>query len=87
LVKHQGQTEQITGPGGTFPAPVYARWADTARSAIGIDVTCNAIGSGAGQDQTISRGVDFGASDAPMDDAASVPPNCCSSPRSSALWW
>jgi len=32
-------------------------------------VTYNAIGSGAGQDQIISRSVDFGASDAPMDDA------------------
>ena len=63
------RTEQITGTGGTFPAPVYAKWADTARSAIGVDVTYNAIGSGAGQDQIISRSVDFGASDAPMDDA------------------
>jgi len=63
------RTEQISGTGGTFPAPVYAKWADTARSAIGVDVTYNAIGSGAGQDQIISRSVDFGASDAPMDDA------------------
>jgi ABC-type phosphate transport system substrate-binding protein len=55
------RTEQITGTGGTFPAPVYAKWADTARSAIGVDVTYNAIGSGAGQDQIISRSVDFGA--------------------------
>jgi phosphate transport system substrate-binding protein len=62
------RTEQITGAGGTFPAPIYAKWADTARSAIGVDVTYNAIGSGAGQDQIISRSVDFGASDAPMDD-------------------
>lgn len=63
------ETEQITGAGGTFPAPVYAKWADTARSAIGVHATYNAIGSGAGQDQIISRSVDFGASDAPMDDA------------------
>src|SRR5262249_38312789 len=31
------RTDQITGAGGTFPAPVYARWADAARSAIGVD--------------------------------------------------
>jgi phosphate transport system substrate-binding protein len=63
------QTEHITGAGGTFPAPVYAKWAAAARSAIGVDVTYNAIGSGAGQEQIISRSIDFGASDAPMDDA------------------
>jgi hypothetical protein len=44
-----------------LPGPIYAKWADTARSAIGVDVTYNAIGSGAGQDQIISRSVDFGA--------------------------
>ena len=81
------QTEQITGTGGTFPAPVYAKWADTARSAIGVDVTYNAIGSGAGQDQIISRSVDFGALTQRWMMPGSVPPNCCSSPRSSALWW
>ena len=63
------RTEQITGTGGTFPAPVYAKWAATARSAISVEVTYNALGSGAGQDQIISRSVDFGASDATMDDA------------------
>jgi hypothetical protein len=81
------RTEQITGTGGTFPAPVYAKWADTARSAIGVDVTYNAIGSGAGQDQIISRSVDFGALTQRWMMPGSVPPNCCSSPRSSALWW
>ena len=63
------ETEQITGAGGTFPAPVYAKWADAARSAIGVDATYHAVGSGAGQDQIIARSVDFGASDAPMDEA------------------
>src|SRR5215468_7404822 len=63
------RTEEITGTGGTFPAPLYAKWAETARSAIGVEMIYNALGSGAGQEAIISRKVDFGATDAPMDDA------------------
>jgi len=62
--------QKITGAGGTFPAPVYAKWADAARAAIGVDLTYGAVGSGEGQKQIIARAVDFGASDAPMDAAA-----------------
>ncbi len=60
---------QITGAGGTFPAPVYTKWAEAAHAAIAVDLTYKAIGSTGGQDQIISRSVDFGASDAPMDAA------------------
>lgn len=59
--------QAITGAGGTFPAPVYAKWAEAAHAAIGVDLTYSAVGSGEGQNRIISRGVDFGASDAPMD--------------------
>jgi phosphate transport system substrate-binding protein len=62
--------QAITGAGGTFPAPVYAKWAEAAHAAIGVDLTYSAVGSGEGQKQIISRKVDFGASDAPMDPAA-----------------
>ncbi len=61
--------QQITGAGGTFPAPVYAKWGEAAKAAIGIELNYQAIGSGGGQNQIINRTVDFGASDAPMDDA------------------
>ncbi len=59
--------QQITGAGGTFPAPVYAKWGEAAKSAIGIELNYQAIGSGGGQNQITNRTVDFGASDAPMD--------------------
>lgn len=63
------QAQQITGAGGTFPAPVYAKWGEAAKSAIGIELNYQAIGSGGGQNQITNRTVDFGASDAPMDAA------------------
>jgi phosphate transport system substrate-binding protein len=63
------QEAQITGAGGTFPAPVYAKWGEEAKKAIGIELNYQAIGSGGGQNQITNRTVDFGASDAPMDPA------------------
>lgn len=63
----QADAQQITGAGATFPAPVYTKWADAAKSAIGVQLNYQAIGSGAGQNQILNRTVDFGASDAPMD--------------------
>ena len=61
--------QQITGAGATFPAPVYTKWGEAAKSAIGIQLNYQAIGSGGGQNQILNRTVDFGASDAPMDPA------------------
>jgi phosphate transport system substrate-binding protein len=61
--------QQITGAGGTFPAPVYAKWGEAAKAATGLELNYQAIGSGGGQNQITNRTVDFGASDAPMDAA------------------
>ena len=61
------EAQQITGAGATFPAPVYGKWGEAARAAIGIELNYQAIGSGGGQNQIINRTVDFGASDAPVD--------------------
>lgn len=60
--------QQIAGAGGTFPAPVYAKWAEAAHGAIGVDLTYSAVGSGEGQQRIVNRAVDFGASDVPMDE-------------------
>ena len=60
---------EITGAGATFPAPVYAKWGEAAKAAIGVELNYQAIGSGGGQNQITNRTVDFGASDAPMDAA------------------
>jgi phosphate transport system substrate-binding protein len=61
--------QQITGAGATFPAPVYTKWGEQAKAAIGVELNYQAIGSGGGQNQILQRTVDFGASDAPMDPA------------------
>ena len=63
------RAQQITGAGGTFPAPVYAKWGEAAKASTGIELNYQAIGSGGGQNQITNRTVDFGASDAPMDPA------------------
>ena len=61
--------QQITGAGATFPAPVYTKWGEAAKAAIGVELNYQAIGSGGGQNQIMNRTVDFGASDAPVDAA------------------
>lgn len=56
----------ITGAGATFPAPVYAKWAEAYKAATGHSVNYQAIGSGGGIKQITAKTVDFGASDDPM---------------------
>jgi phosphate transport system substrate-binding protein len=63
------EAQSITGAGATFPAPVYTKWGEAAKVAIGIELNYQAMGSGGGQNQILNRTVDFGASDAPMDPA------------------
>ena len=58
----------LTGAGGTFPAPVYNKWAADYNTETGAQVNYQGIGSSGGVKQIIARTVDFGASDAPMKD-------------------
>jgi phosphate transport system substrate-binding protein len=60
------QAAEITGAGATFPAPVYAKWAEAYKAAAGHRMNYQAIGSGGGIKQITARTVDFGASDDPM---------------------
>lgn len=62
----RAQGAQITGAGASFPNPVYQKWAEAAKSAIGIQLNYQSVGSGAGINQIRNRTVDFGASDAPL---------------------
>ncbi len=55
----------ITGAGATFPAPIYAKWAEAYKAATGHSVNYQAIGSGGGVKQINAKTVDFGASDDP----------------------
>jgi phosphate transport system substrate-binding protein len=57
---------EITGAGATFPAPVYAKWADAYQKATGNKINYQAIGSGGGIKQINAKTVDFGASDMPL---------------------
>ena len=57
---------EITGAGATFPAPVYAKWAEAYKAATGTAMNYQAIGSGGGIKQIKAKTVDFGASDDPM---------------------
>ncbi|MFL5288927.1 MAG: phosphate ABC transporter substrate-binding protein PstS [Rhodopila sp.] len=66
LVAAPVHAQQITGAGATFPAPIYTKWGEQAKAAVGIELNYQAIGSGGGQNQILKRTVDFGASDAPM---------------------
>lgn len=59
----------LTGAGATFPAPVYAKWADTYQKETGNKVNYQGIGSSGGVKQIIANTVDFGASDAPLSDS------------------
>lgn len=58
----------LTGAGGTFPTPVYTRWAADYQKLDGSMVNYQGIGSSGGVKQIIANTVDFGASDAPMSD-------------------
>ncbi|WP_119154441.1 phosphate ABC transporter substrate-binding protein PstS [Caldimonas tepidiphila] len=60
--------QDVTGAGATFPAPVYAKWADAYNKATGVRINYQSVGSGAGLKQIRSKTVDFGASDMPLKD-------------------
>ncbi|MGS0754814.1 phosphate ABC transporter substrate-binding protein PstS [Roseateles sp. GG27B] len=62
------QAQDVTGAGASFPAPVYAKWADAYNKATGARINYQSVGSGAGIRQIKAKTVDFGASDAPLTD-------------------
>jgi phosphate transport system substrate-binding protein len=57
---------EITGAGASFPAPVYAKWAEAYQKATGNRVNYQSMGSSGGVRQIRANTVDFGASDAPL---------------------
>ncbi len=58
--------QEITGAGATFPAPIYAKWAEAYQKATGVKMNYQSIGSSGGIRQINAKTVDFGASDAPL---------------------
>ena len=61
--------QDVTAAGASFPAPVYAKWAEAYKAATGKSVNYQSIGSSGGIKQIKANTVDFGATDAPMDGA------------------
>jgi len=59
----------ITGAGATFPYAVYTKWAEAYQTATGNKVNYQGIGSSGGIKQIKAKTVDFGGTDAPLDEA------------------
>jgi phosphate transport system substrate-binding protein len=66
LAVASAQAAEITGAGASFPAPIYAKWADGYNKATGNKINYQSIGSGGGIKQITAKTVDFGASDMPL---------------------
>ena len=63
------QAQQLSGAGATFPAPIYQRWSvEYNKQVPAIQVNYQSVGSGAGVKNFLQGVVDFGASDAAMND-------------------
>lgn len=69
VVAASAHAADLTGAGATFPYPIYSKWAEAYKSATGIGLNYQSIGSGGGIKQIKAKTVDFGASDKPLDSA------------------
>jgi len=68
LLSSAAFAQDVTGAGATFPAPLYAKWADSYNKVSGARINYQSVGSGAGLKQIRGKTVDFGASDMPLKD-------------------
>jgi phosphate transport system substrate-binding protein len=60
--------KELSGAGATFPYPLYSKMFHTYDGATGVRVNYNSIGSGGGIKALTDKTVDFGASDAFLND-------------------
>ena len=59
----------LNGAGASFPYPLYSRWIDEyGRIEKNVKINYQSMGSGAGIEQISKKTIDFGGSDAPVDD-------------------
>jgi len=63
-----GGAADLTGAGATFPYPIYSKWFYDYAEQTGVKINYQSIGSGGGIRQLTEGTVDFGASDAPMNE-------------------
>ena len=69
LTPVQLQSGTNVGAGATFPAPIYLKWGDAYNTAKGVRLNYQPIGSGGGIAAIEANLVNFGASDAPLEEA------------------
>jgi phosphate transport system substrate-binding protein len=62
------QAIELTGAGATFPLPLYTKMFDVYAKEMGVKVNYQGIGSGGGIQQLTAQTLDFGGTDAFMDD-------------------
>lgn len=66
---NQGGVVTINGAGATFPYPLYSRWfSEFGKTDKSVQFNYQSIGSGGGIAQITAKTVDFGASDAILND-------------------
>lgn len=61
--------DTILGAGASFPAPLYMKWGSDYNGVAGVKLNYQSIGSGGGISAIEAKTVDFGASDAPLEQA------------------
>lgn len=66
LSSFSASAAEVTGAGASFPAPIYAKWADAYQKSTTHKINYQSIGSGGGIKQINAKTVDFGASDMPL---------------------
>jgi phosphate transport system substrate-binding protein len=64
----QEPVKELLGAGASFPYPLYSKWFDVYAKSQGVKVNYQSIGSGGGIRQLLNKTVDFGGSDAYLDE-------------------
>jgi phosphate transport system substrate-binding protein len=73
-------SSSVSGAGSTFVAPLVTAWMGPAKSALGITLSYNPVGSGGGVSAITNKQVDFGASDAPLSQFSPTCTTCVQVP-------
>src|SRR5207244_3397406 len=63
-----GSTHRLNGGGSSFVNPMMSKWASEYDKARGVQVNYQSMGSGHGIQQMIAKTIDFGCTDAPLND-------------------
>ena len=67
LLSVSAQAQDVTGAGASFPAPVYAKWAEAYNKASGARINYQSVGSTSGITNLTNGNFAFAASDAPLN--------------------